>query len=202
LKPDAKSQVTIEYLNGRPHHVDAVVVSTQHSMDVSLETIRKDMVNMVIREVIPSSLLDEKTKIFVNPTGRFVIGGPHGDTGLTGRKIIVDTYGGMGRHGGEHFPEKTAPKWIAPLLMPRGGLPKISLQPESPQGVNWLSPMLSEWLNPHISMLTCSIPERWIMKFWQKRSVTVLILLQRYHKYIEIAAANLCENICVRAFRP
>lgn len=110
LKPDAKSQVTIEYQDGRPHHADAVVISTQHSADVSLETIRRDMVNMVIREVIPPRLLDDKTKIFVNPTGRFVIGGPHGDTGLTGRKIIVDTYGGMGRHGGGAFSGKDCTK--------------------------------------------------------------------------------------------
>jgi S-adenosylmethionine synthetase len=110
LKPDAKSQVTIEYRDGRPYHADAVVISTQHSADVSLETIRRDMENMVIREVIPSSLLDDKTKIFVNPTGRFVVGGPHGDTGLTGRKIIVDTYGGMGRHGGGAFSGKDCTK--------------------------------------------------------------------------------------------
>ncbi|MDP2981986.1 MAG: methionine adenosyltransferase [Candidatus Latescibacter sp.] len=110
LKPDAKSQVTIEYQDGRPHHADAVVISTQHSPDVSLETIRRDMVNMVIREVIPSRLLDDKTKIFVNPTGRFVVGGPHGDTGLTGRKIIVDTYGGMGHHGGGAFSGKDCTK--------------------------------------------------------------------------------------------
>lgn len=110
LRPDSKSQVTIEYVNGKPVHVDAVVVSTQHSPDASLETIRKDMVEQVIRPVIPSALLDDRTKIFVNPTGRFVVGGPHGDTGLTGRKIIVDTYGGMGRHGGGAFSGKDCTK--------------------------------------------------------------------------------------------
>lgn len=110
LKPDAKSQVTIRYADGRPVHADAVVVSTQHAADVSLDTIRKDMIERVIREVIPSGLLDDRTKVFVNPTGRFVIGGPHGDTGLTGRKIIVDTYGGMGRHGGGAFSGKDCSK--------------------------------------------------------------------------------------------
>ncbi len=110
LKPDAKSQVTIRYENGKPSHVDAVVLSTQHAADVSLETIRKDMIEHVIRTIIPSNLLNEKTKFFVNPTGRFVIGGPHGDTGLTGRKIIVDTYGGMGRHGGGAFSGKDCTK--------------------------------------------------------------------------------------------
>jgi S-adenosylmethionine synthetase len=110
LKPDAKSQVTIQYVDGRPVHADAVVISTQHAADVSLDTIRKDMIAMVIREVIPSRLVDDRTKIFVNPTGRFVIGGPHGDTGLTGRKIIVDTYGGMGRHGGGAFSGKDCSK--------------------------------------------------------------------------------------------
>ncbi len=110
LRPDAKSQVTVEYINGRPVHVDTVVVSTQHQPDASLEQIRKDMVEHVIRPIIPDELFDDKTKIFVNPTGRFVIGGPHGDTGLTGRKIIVDTYGGMGRHGGGAFSGKDCTK--------------------------------------------------------------------------------------------
>ena len=110
LKPDAKSQVTIRYAEGRPVHADAVVISTQHSADASLDTIRKDMIEHVIRKVIPAELLDDRTKVFVNPTGRFVIGGPHGDTGLTGRKIIVDTYGGMGRHGGGAFSGKDCTK--------------------------------------------------------------------------------------------
>ena len=110
LKPDAKSQVTIRYVEGRPVHADAVVISTQHSADASLDTIRKDMIEHVIRKVIPAELLDDRTKVFVNPTGRFVIGGPHGDTGLTGRKIIVDTYGGMGRHGGGAFSGKDCTK--------------------------------------------------------------------------------------------
>ena len=110
LKPDAKSQVTIRYEDGKPSHVEAVVLSTQHAADVSLETIRKDMIEHVIRAIIPSNLLNDKTKYFVNPTGRFVIGGPHGDTGLTGRKIIVDTYGGMGRHGGGAFSGKDCTK--------------------------------------------------------------------------------------------
>ncbi len=110
LKPDAKSQVTIRYEDGKPAHVDAVVLSTQHAADVSLETIRKDMIEHVIRAIIPSNLLNDSTKYFVNPTGRFVIGGPHGDTGLTGRKIIVDTYGGMGRHGGGAFSGKDCTK--------------------------------------------------------------------------------------------
>ncbi len=110
LRPDAKSQVTVEYINGKPVHIDTVVISTQHVADVSLETIRRDMLEQVIRPIIPAGLLDDKTKVFVNPTGRFVIGGPHGDTGLTGRKIIVDTYGGMGRHGGGAFSGKDCTK--------------------------------------------------------------------------------------------
>lgn len=110
VKPDSKSQVTIEYKDFRPVRVKSVVVSTQHSADVALDRIRKDVIDMVINEVIPSDLIDAKTKIFVNPTGRFVVGGPHGDTGLTGRKIIVDTYGGMGRHGGGAFSGKDCTK--------------------------------------------------------------------------------------------
>lgn len=110
LRPDSKSQVTIEYADGAPVRVDAVVISTQHDGDVAMEQIRKDMTEQLIKKVIPAKLLDEKTKIFINPTGRFEIGGPHGDTGLTGRKIIVDTYGGMGRHGGGAFSGKDPSK--------------------------------------------------------------------------------------------
>jgi len=110
VKPDSKSQVTIEYVDCKPKRVNTVVISTQHSADVTLETVRRDMEKMVIREIIPSEYIDEKTRIFVNPTGRFVVGGPHGDTGLTGRKIIVDTYGGMARHGGGAFSGKDCTK--------------------------------------------------------------------------------------------
>lgn len=111
LRPDSKSQVTVEYdENDQPVRVDAIVVSTQHDGDVTLEQITKDIKEKLIKKVIPASLIDEKTKIYVNPTGRFEIGGPHGDTGLTGRKIIVDTYGGMGRHGGGAFSGKDPSK--------------------------------------------------------------------------------------------
>ena len=110
LRPDGKTQVTVEYDEDRPVRVDTVVVSSQHSEDVILETIRKDIVEKVIRPIIPENLLDENTTIYVNPTGRFVVGGPQGDTGLTGRKIIVDTYGGYARHGGGAFSGKDPTK--------------------------------------------------------------------------------------------
>ena len=111
LRPDAKSQVTVEYDEaGKPVRVDTIVVSTQHDEHVTLETIINDVKTLVINEVIPSELLDENTKYFINPTGRFVIGGPQGDSGLTGRKIIVDTYGGYARHGGGAFSGKDATK--------------------------------------------------------------------------------------------
>jgi S-adenosylmethionine synthetase len=111
LRPDSKSQVTIEYdENDVPVRVDAVVVSSQHDGDVTLPTITKDLTEKVIKKVIPANLMDKNTKIFINPTGRFEVGGPHGDTGLTGRKIIVDTYGGMGRHGGGAFSGKDPSK--------------------------------------------------------------------------------------------
>ena len=110
LRPDGKTQVTVEYRDGVPYRVDTVVLSTQHSPDVSLETIREDMIKYVIQPMIPAHLFDEQTKIYVNPTGRFVIGGPAGDTGLTGRKIIVDTYGGYARHGGGAFSGKDPTK--------------------------------------------------------------------------------------------
>ncbi|HNY32054.1 MAG TPA: methionine adenosyltransferase [Fibrobacteria bacterium] len=110
LRPDAKSQVTVEYQDGKIVRVDAVVISTQHDEKVTHATIRKDMIEKVIKQVIPANLLDKKTKYHINPTGKFVVGGPHGDCGLTGRKIIVDTYGGMGRHGGGAFSGKDPSK--------------------------------------------------------------------------------------------
>ncbi len=110
LRPDGKSQVTVEYANGVPVRIDTVVVSSQHSDAVEMETLRKDIEEKVIRTTIPAELMDENTKIFINPTGRFVIGGPMGDSGLTGRKIIVDTYGGYARHGGGCFSGKDPTK--------------------------------------------------------------------------------------------
>ncbi|MDD6478953.1 MAG: methionine adenosyltransferase [Oscillospiraceae bacterium] len=110
LRPDGKTQVTIEYVDGKPSRVEAVVVSSQHSADVSLETLRADILEKVIKYTLPASLIDENTKYFINPTGRFVVGGPQGDTGLTGRKIIVDTYGGVARHGGGAFSGKDPTK--------------------------------------------------------------------------------------------
>ena len=110
LRPDSKSQVTVEYEDGRPKRVDAVVVSTQHSPDVAHETLREMIIEEVIRPVVPAHYIDTKTKFHVNPTGRFVVGGPMGDCGLTGRKIIVDTYGGYGRHGGGAFSGKDPSK--------------------------------------------------------------------------------------------
>ena len=110
LRPDGKTQVTVEYEDGKPVRVDTVVVSSQHAAEVDMETIRADVIREVIHAVIPSNLLDDATKIYVNPTGRFVVGGPQGDTGLTGRKIIVDTYGGYARHGGGAFSGKDPTK--------------------------------------------------------------------------------------------
>ena len=131
LRPDGKTQVTVEYDGaGKPVRVDTVVLSTQHGPEVSLETIRRDMIELVIRPTIPAGLLDEKTKIYVNPTGRFVIGGPQGDSGLTGRKIIVDTYGGSAPHGGGAFSGKDptkvdrsaayAARWVAKNVVAAG----------------------------------------------------------------------------------
>jgi len=110
MRPDGKAQVTVEYEDDKPVRVDTVVVSTQHSPEVSHAEIEKDMIELVIKEVIPSKLIDENTRFLINPTGRFVVGGPQGDSGLTGRKIIVDTYGGMGRHGGGAFSGKDPTK--------------------------------------------------------------------------------------------
>ncbi|HXW08163.1 MAG TPA: methionine adenosyltransferase [Vicinamibacterales bacterium] len=110
LRPDGKSQVTVEYEHGRPVRVDAVVVSTQHSSLVSNETLREDLVDRIVSQVIPAEMMDAKTRVLINPTGRFVVGGPHGDAGVTGRKIIVDTYGGAAPHGGGAFSGKDPTK--------------------------------------------------------------------------------------------
>ncbi len=138
LRPDAKSQVTIEYIDGHPSRVDTVVVSTQHSEEASHEQISKFVIDECIKKVIPSSLIDDKTKFLINPTGRFVIGGPEGDCGLTGRKIIVDTYGGHGAHGGGAFSGKDptkvdrsaayAARYIAKNIVAAGIAKKVLVQ--------------------------------------------------------------------------
>lgn len=139
LRPDAKSQVTVEYdENDKPVRVDTVVISTQHDPDVTNEQIRQDVINQVIKMVIPPDYLDEETNYFINPTGRFVIGGPQGDSGLTGRKIIVDTYGGYSRHGGGAFSGKDATKvdrsasyaarYIAKNIVAAGLAKKVEVQ--------------------------------------------------------------------------
>lgn len=138
LRPDGKSQVTVEYEDDKPIRIDTVVISTQHAPDVSHEQIEKDIIEHVIKTTIPANLLDENTKYYINPTGRFVIGGPQGDSGLTGRKIIVDTYGGYGRHGGGSFSGKDATKvdrsaayaarWAAKNLVAAGVADKIEIE--------------------------------------------------------------------------
>jgi S-adenosylmethionine synthetase len=110
LRPDGKSQVSVEYVDGQPKRIDAVVISTQHADDVTIDHLRREVKKHIIDPVVPSNMVDSGTKYHINPTGRFVVGGPHGDTGLTGRKIIVDTYGGMGRHGGGAFSGKDPTK--------------------------------------------------------------------------------------------
>lgn len=138
LRPDGKTQVTVEYEDDKPVRIDAIVISTQHGPEVTLEQIQKDLMEHVIKAVVPAELLDENTKYYINPTGRFVVGGPQGDSGLTGRKIIVDTYGGMGRHGGGAFSGKDptkvdrsaayAARWVAKNLVAAGVADKAEIQ--------------------------------------------------------------------------
>ena len=138
LRPDGKSQVTVEYDDGKPVRIDAVVISSQHSPDISQEQLHEDIRREVIEKVIPAELLDENTKYYINPTGRFVVGGPQGDSGLTGRKIIVDTYGGYARHGGGAFsgkdPSKVdrsaayAARWVAKNVVAAGLATKCEVE--------------------------------------------------------------------------
>lgn len=138
LRPDGKTQVTVEYEDNKPKRIDTIVISTQHDEKVSLEQIEKDLKEYVIEAVVPTELLDSETRYFINPTGRFVVGGPQGDSGLTGRKIIVDTYGGYGRHGGGAFSGKDptkvdrsaayAARWVAKNLVAAGIADKLEVQ--------------------------------------------------------------------------
>ncbi|MEW8957200.1 methionine adenosyltransferase [Clostridium sp.] len=138
LRPDGKTQVTVEYENEKPVRIDAIVISTQHGPEVTREEIERDLMEHVIKAVVPAELLDENTNYYINPTGRFVIGGPQGDSGLTGRKIIVDTYGGYGRHGGGAFSGKDptkvdrsgayAARWVAKNLVAAGVADKIEVE--------------------------------------------------------------------------
>ncbi|MCB2293192.1 methionine adenosyltransferase [Clostridium algoriphilum] len=138
LRPDGKTQVTVEYEDNKPVRIDTIVISTQHGKEATHDQIEKDLIENVIKPIVPSGLLDEKTKYYINPTGRFVIGGPQGDSGLTGRKIIVDTYGGYGRHGGGAFSGKDATKvdrsaayaarWVAKNLVAAGVADKLEIE--------------------------------------------------------------------------
>ncbi|WP_138203903.1 methionine adenosyltransferase [Haloimpatiens lingqiaonensis] len=138
LRPDGKTQVTVEYEDGKPVRIDTIVISTQHGPKVTREEIERDLREHVIKPIVPAELLDENTKYYINPTGRFVVGGPQGDSGLTGRKIIVDTYGGAGRHGGGAFSGKDptkvdrsaayAARWVAKNLVAAGVADKIEIQ--------------------------------------------------------------------------
>ena len=138
LRPDGKTQVTVEYDDGKPVRIDTIVISAQHSPEVTQEQIHKDLIKYVVKKVVPQNLVDDNTKYLINPTGRFVVGGPEGDSGLTGRKIIVDTYGGYGRHGGGAFSGKDptkvdrsatyAARWVAKNLVAAGVADKLEVE--------------------------------------------------------------------------
>ena len=185
MRPDGKSQVTVEYdENDRPIRVDTVVISTQHDPDTTLEQIRADMIAKVAKAVIPASMLDENTKYYVNPTGRFVKGGPAADSGLTGRKIIVDTYGGSAPHGGGCFSGKDptkvdrsaayaaryvakTPRWTAPRPTPPGMWPRTSWRRAWPGAARCSWPMPSAWPSRSASWWIPSAPAPWATTSWR-----------------------------------
>jgi len=151
LRPDGKSQVTVEYRGGAPVRVDTIVISAQHAPEIDQEVIRRDILRHVVEAAVPAHLLDERTKYFVNPTGRFVVGGPHGDSGLTGRKIIVDTYGGFAGMAAGRFPAKTRPKWTGAPPMPPATSPRTSLRRGLRNGWRSSLPTPSAWRSRYSS---------------------------------------------------
>ena len=165
LRPDGKTQVTVEYENDRPKRVDTIVISTQHSDTVSLDTIREDLKKHVIDVIVDADMMDAETKVYINPTGRFVIGGPQGDSGLTGRKIIVDTYGGMAR---QLSPERILPRLTAVRHMRHAMLPRILLRQVLLANVKYSLPMPSVWHSRSASLRIPLEPEFFRMKKSQK----------------------------------
>lgn len=173
LRPDGKTQVTIEYEDNMPKRIDTILISTQHLEEVTMDRLKKDLIEKVINVVVPKEMMDENTKIYINPTGRFVIGGPLGDTGLTGRKIIVDTYGGYSRHGGGAFSGKDASKvdrsasymlrYIAKNIVANGYAKKCELQVSYAIG---MEKPISIWVN---TFGTNKIPEEDIIKMIEEK---------------------------------
>ncbi len=173
LRPDGKTQVTIEYEDNMPKRIDTILISTQHLEEVTMDRLKKDLIEKVINVVVPKEMMDENTKIYINPTGRFVIGGPLGDTGLTGRKIIVDTYGGYSRHGGGAFSGKDASKvdrsasymlrYIAKNIVANGYAKKCELQVSYAIG---MKKPISIWVN---TFGTNKIPEEDIIKMIEEK---------------------------------
>lgn len=188
LRPDGKTQVTVEYLDNKPVRIDTIVISIQHSPEVSQDQIKKDIMEKVIKPIIPQNLLDDKTKYFINPTGRFVVGGPQGDAGLTGRKIIVDSYGGMARHGGGAFSGKDptkvdrsgayAARYVAKNIVAAGLADKCEIQIAYAIGVATPVSIMVETFN------TAKIPEE---------KITELV-----YKHFDLRPAAIIENLNLR----
>ena len=173
LRPDGKTQVTVEYENDKPKRIETILISTQHNANVNMDELKKDIIEKIIKPTMPENMIDDNTKIYVNPTGRFVIGGPLGDTGLTGRKIIVDTYGGYSRHGGGAFSGKDASKvdrsatymlrHIAKNIVANGMADKCEIQLSYAIG---MKEPLSIWVN---TFGTSKIPEDKIINIIKER---------------------------------
>ena len=202
LRPDGKSQVSVEYVGHTPKRIEAVVISTQHSPDISIEELRREVKKHIIDAVVPSGMVDSQTKFHINPTGRFVIGGPHGDTGLTGRKIIVDTYGGMGRHGGGAFSGKDPTKVTGPRATWRATSPRTSWLPNWPRAAKCNSPTPSAWPSGFGDHQHLRHGRDCRRAFHDARAGEFLPHPARHHRYPETAPADLPPDRRFRPFRP
>ncbi len=202
LRPDGKSQVSVEYEDRKPIRVDTVVVSTQHSSTVSNDTLREDITDRIVNKVIPADLMDSKTRVLINPTGRFVVGGPHGDAGVTGRKIIVDTYGGAAPHGGGAFSGKDPTKVDRSACYMARYVAKNIVAAGLADRARCSSPTRSAWRNRFPFSLTPTIPVRARREDQRTGARELQSDAAWHHRNARSPASDLQEDRGLRSLRP